>query len=630
MLHSHAPLLPPRIDANRPPLAPPPSPALPIEGRTPPLPETLAWEHIRVIAELKVNPGESDTDHTVIQLASYVREIFWAQPTRRWVHAFTLCGDLMRCYRFDRSGLTTSTAFSINARPLRFARIACSYACMDAEQLGFDPTIRWAVRGTDPFATSVVYDSTVHRPLDTTSVDGEIFIATDSSSNPDEALRRRRFILDASGPLCKRSAIVTRGTVCFTATICDPASAADHGRRCVVKDLWRDPSRPAEGGLLEALQEPGRLHLPSVIWHAELGNITCGSRSGINFARPANDGEEEEHATPPTQSTLPPTPVQSSSGRKRPRRGGNKDESNSKRRKRSLTSDAVKTDSVARVRVGDEKIPQPQKDKSLILRPDNSGFRDRVHTRVVMTPVGRPLFTYTSTTELLCALRDAIVAHRYLYFDATPRLLHRDVSINNILICDPPDGATDARAAGLLIDLDLAVPLNRIATSGARYLTGTMHFLAVGILQQAVHNARHDLESFFWVLYYILVYHGSPDGEHHTAQIVDPNNVFALCERIASWEGQCDLKMAVVHSEKALASKIAKASAPRAVAATLRRWRCALWPPDYGPAPDETMDEPAIAELYAQMLTGVEKELEMETEIQQEERLPGKREEQNT
>ena len=68
-----------------------------------------------------------------------------------------------------------------------------------------------------------------------------------------------------------------------------------------------------------------------------------------------------------------------------------------------------------------------------------------------------------SIPELLEALRDAVKAHRSLYTDG--KILHRDISGNNIIITDPKeaDGLT-----GMLIDEDLAKEIGS-GQSGARH-----------------------------------------------------------------------------------------------------------------------------------------------------------------
>jgi serine/threonine protein kinase len=75
------------------------------------------------------------------------------------------------------------------------------------------------------------------------------------------------------------------------------------------------------------------------------------------------------------------------------------------------------------------------------------------------------------------------------------KILHREVSENNIIIAHPH------RAnwfTGMLIDLDLAKQVGS-SRSGARHQTGTMEFMAIDVLRKAAHTFRHDLKSFFYV-----------------------------------------------------------------------------------------------------------------------------------
>lgn len=59
-----------------------------------------------------------------------VRDIFYDQPTRRFVHAFTLCASTMELWVFD-----------IHEKPDTFARALVSYATMDDHAMGRDTFI---------------------------------------------------------------------------------------------------------------------------------------------------------------------------------------------------------------------------------------------------------------------------------------------------------------------------------------------------------------------------------------------------------------------------------------------------------------------------------------------------------
>lgn len=97
------------------------------------------------------------------------------------------------------------------------------------------------------------------------------------------------------------------------------------------------------------------------------------------------------------------------------------------------------------------------------------------------------------------------VGHESLY---QADILHRDISIGNILL-------KEDESDGFLIDLDLAVDINRLGASGAPGKTGTKVFMAIGALRGDSHTFMHDLESFFWVIFWICVHYTGAGKEIH-------------------------------------------------------------------------------------------------------------------
>ena len=69
---------------------------------------------------------------------------------------------------------------------------------------------------------------------------------------------------------------------------------------------------------------------------------------------------------------------------------------------------------------------------------------------------------------------------------------------------------TEQEDYGFLIDLDLAVRLDNNTASSAPSKTGTMVFMAIGALKGERHNSIHDLESLFWVLFWICIHWDGP------------------------------------------------------------------------------------------------------------------------
>src|SRR4051794_27075121 len=58
-----------------------------------------------------------------------------------------------------------------------------------------------------------------------------------------------------------------------------------------------------------------------------------------------------------------------------------------------------------------------------------------------------------------------------------------------------------------LIDLDLEIREPGTEASGAQGKTGTRAFMAIGALLGEQHSFMHDLESFFWVLFWICIHY---------------------------------------------------------------------------------------------------------------------------
>ncbi|KAF3768657.1 hypothetical protein M406DRAFT_354964 [Cryphonectria parasitica EP155] len=74
-----------------------------------------------------------------------------------------------------------------------------------------------------------------------------------------------------------------------------------------------------------------------------------------------------------------------------------------------------------------------------------------------------------------------------------------------------------------LIDLDLAIREDRDRASGAKGKTGTRAFMSIGALLGEQHTFMHDLESFFWVLFWICI-HYERDGRDVGTTVFDTWN----------------------------------------------------------------------------------------------------------
>ncbi|KAI8648265.1 Non-specific serine/threonine protein kinase [Fusarium keratoplasticum] len=136
---------------------------------------------------------------------------------------------------------------------------------------------------------------------------------------------------------------------------------------------------------------------------------------------------------------------------------------------------------------------------------------------------GMPIYKASSRSALLAAFERCIEGHESLH---RAGLLHRDVSINNLMINEDDDNPS---WPAFVIDLDLAIKESREAASGAKGKTGTRAFMAIGALLGEQHSFMHDLESFFWVLFWICIHYNGP-GENRVVQEFDKWNYVDMKE----------------------------------------------------------------------------------------------------
>ncbi len=58
-----------------------------------------------------------------------------------------------------------------------------------------------------------------------------------------------------------------------------------------------------------------------------------------------------------------------------------------------------------------------------------------------------------------------------------------------------------------LIDFNLVIKEKQEGPSGVQGKTSTRVFMAIGVLLGKKHSFRHDLKSFFWVLFWMCIYY---------------------------------------------------------------------------------------------------------------------------
>ena len=419
-----------------------------------------SWAQILVAGELKSNPIEDGQEPAWLDLATYAREVFRTQD-RRFVLGFTLCGSRMRLWHFDRSGSSGSSSFDINQEGLKYVHVMLGYHLMDDEQLGLDPTIQQS--------------------------DGQRFVEIIR----DNQIERLILIKE----IRKQAVVAGRATTCWRA-YCNKDQSKEP---LVVKDSWQYEERAEEGELIKEATDKGARNIARYYHHETvqvngknddtIDNVRRGSMKTFVRTRfrqrPLNESDASASASDSPRKTI-----------------AGRTQSPSLSRKRSSSTAQMAP-------------PASFKRSCSSFESWNSGspIHNRVHRRVITRDFGKPIYEASSPSALITGLigaikgedlimkiksvADFILGHESLLNSG---ILHRDVSVGNIMLTENEDD-------GFLIDYDLAIRTSNDRASGAPGKTGTKVFMAIGALLGEPHSFMHDLESFFWVLFWICIHY---------------------------------------------------------------------------------------------------------------------------
>ncbi|KAJ6584798.1 hypothetical protein B0H19DRAFT_396976 [Mycena capillaripes] len=173
----------------------------------------------------------------------------------------------------------------------------------------------------------------------------------------------------------------------------------------------------------------------------------------------------------------------------------------------------------------------------------NSDSHQHCHMRTLLTPVGIPLKRFESSQQLILALAAAVKHHRIAY---EAGVIHRDISEGNVLF-------DEETMKGFLVDWDYAEFTTQGQANSTKWfpshasvseytnidenlkdLTGTLPFMAIQLLEQenVVHLPEHDLESFFWLITWMILLH-----THHNHK-----DGGLACHQLFDAEGPADIK----------------------------------------------------------------------------------------
>ncbi|CAG7957260.1 unnamed protein product [Penicillium salamii] len=272
--------------------------------------------------------------------------------------------------------------------------------------------------------------------------------------------------------------IAGRATTCWKAH-----REEDPGTPLVVKDSWQYTERDEEGELLEEATERGVINVARYYHHATVrtrgktDDVRDNVRGGLDIRTASNYRPERLSLSTGTSATFAPRKGRSS-GRSGVKRSSSQTGASLPPSKRSCSASPTKAPS----------NPLP----------------NRVHRRVVLRDYGLPIYKASTRSALLAALEGCITGHQSLQ---RVGILHRDISVNNLMI---NEDKRNPSWPSFLIDLDLAIREERDGASGANGKTGTRAFMAIGSLLGEKHSFMHDLESFFWVIFWICIHYEGP------------------------------------------------------------------------------------------------------------------------
>ncbi|VDB83504.1 Bgt-20301 [Blumeria graminis f. sp. tritici] len=529
------------------------------------------WRDVLVVGEFTESKTNVFMDK-FLQLSILMRELFFAQPLRRFAHAFHLFDKSLLLWVYDRSGPYCGSYIDIGKSPQTLVYVMAAYMSMSDAELGLDPNIKYEAH--------------------------QICVTLDVPGTEEE----REFKLSPK-PVAQQTSLVSRGTSCYHTLEGD----------CAVKFAWRMCGNKSEAELLKIAKDVDGLAklagsrdfvkisdlrqgliftkkmvkdtLPDdttmatplaltdgIMLRESKSTSVAGSRKrksaasdsgtetgrsskrsktsyGSSYARNTGTGgistvslnaiiEEDESSIPVAwvQNKTEGTNDANTASTGEKRKSTENDEVSGRIKRLHLSTAVGETSSVdnaktGRVIVQDENpsyTPFIAGEGDIEIETNNveaycevevkfAEIRDRHSSAVATIPYGRSLHEVESPLELVTVLRDAMKAHWSLMTDA--KILHRDISANNIIMTGS-EACKDWK--GYVIDLDLAVLLTDGKSQEKRQaMTGTMEFMALEVLSGSCettgavveHSYRHDLESFFYVLLWQCLSCGWEDGE---------------------------------------------------------------------------------------------------------------------
>ncbi|OSD00250.1 hypothetical protein PYCCODRAFT_1469577 [Trametes coccinea BRFM310] len=495
------------------------------------------WATVEVIIECKATDSDpfderasSGIPHAVTRRDTLAQVMTYASTVFEYQHlthhfGVVILGTQARLGRWDHSGIVFSSKFDYEEEPAKLARFFWRVAHATPEVRGHDSTATRILPGSADYKTLEAWKA---KELAEDDYVARRFVKSLTEHRPwwrltvaDRKHGKEDFLVGQ--PTFAASGVVGRCTRGYIAL----SVSGGHGDSPFVylKDCWRvvHERSELEGDILSYLNGKGVANIPTALYHGDVEDHRTISQ---DFCKCAKAGcvsevvrETEEHVMEEEDM-----PENAEEERKRVVH-----ETSDKNVEKTLdgagdellneatgaTSSESNRQSMEGVvdETGDYQHEDDETRDDLYTYTASeslTAFRCRMklhrHYRLVVKEVGLPLQEFPCGRILVWAIRDAVIAHQDAYEKA--KVMHRDISVGNILILPPNGENKQSTYRGLLAEWELSKPLDH-NMSDACYPNhaGTWQFMSVHIqdFPEAQIEIADELESFLHVMIYCAI-----------------------------------------------------------------------------------------------------------------------------
>ncbi|KAJ2515589.1 hypothetical protein H4217_005086 [Coemansia sp. RSA 1939] len=418
------------------------------------LPETTNNQSPKLIdtfALIEVKTSQDSIDNAMPQLFRYSRGIYEEQYNRRFVWGLAVSGRLAKIVFFGPNYALASPVIDLGQTEGRkqLVHLLVNWSFCESHQLGYDPTI---IHHREPG----YYEIKVEHDGQTKTYYSE-------------------------GAVIGAERLFGRHTRCFAASEERPVRGGrKHRPDRFIKDAWPEATEDADADYRDESR-----HLRKVT-----------ERLAMAKAKGPDDEIDLDGMYPRYDS----------GGRVRIKRlDANGEcqavEDTGKSILSSRISDELDrrhTDKMAALRSAEDESTDDNTTQSREI----AKFPLRVHKRICMIGIGRPLKYIRNCLELICVLADVMECHNAIYKHCN--ILHRDMSTNNILFTGSGSGIK-----GMLIDFDHAICNDDVDSMRNFERSGTLPYMSITNLERG--NADYSLLDEWESLIYIMCWTGSYD-----------------------------------------------------------------------------------------------------------------------